>query len=202
MKALEYPAPLAELIALLRRLPGVGARGAERLALWMLHGGRGVAGDLSQALALAVAEVGKCPVCGFFSERQETCACCRDEERDANTICVVEQATDVLPMERSGVYRGLYHCLGGKLSPLDGTMPEDLAVEPLMRRVRATPGCEVILAVGSDVEGEATALYLAEALGDLDCRVTRLAQGLPAGSGLGHADAVTLMRALEGRRGV
>lgn len=202
MKALEYPAPLAELIAQLRKLPGIGARGAERLALWMLHGGRGVADELSRALASAVAAVGACPVCGFFSERGEMCACCRDGERDANTICVVEQATDVLPMERSGVYRGLYHCLGGKLSPLDGTMPEDLAVAPLLRRVRATPGCEVILAVGSDVEGEATALYLAEVLGELECRVTRLAQGIPAGSGLGHADAVTLMRALEGRRGM
>ncbi len=202
MKALEYPAPLAELIALLRRLPGVGARGAERLALWLLHGGRGVAGDLSRALAAAVDEVGACPVCGFFSARGETCACCLDSERDAAIICVVEQATDVLPMERSGVFRGLYHCLGGKLSPLDGTMPEDLAVDALVKRVRATPGCEVILAVGSDVEGEATALYLADVLGGLDCRVTRLAQGMPAGSGLGHADAVTLMRALEGRRGM
>lgn len=202
MKALEYPALLAELIALLRKLPGVGARGAERLALWLMHGGKGVAGDLSQALAAAVAGVGSCPICGFFSQGGGLCACCGESERDAMTICVVEQATDVLPMERSGVYRGLYHCLGGKISPLDGTMPEDLAVDSLLRRVRATPGCEVILAVGSDVEGEATALYLAEVLGQLDCRVTRLAQGMPAGSGLGHADAVTLMRALEGRRGV
>lgn len=202
MKALEYPPPLAQLIALLRRLPGIGARGAERLALWLLHGGRGVAGDLSAALAAAVEKVGACPVCGFFSEGGSKCACCRDEERDATVICVVEQATDVLPLERSGVFRGLYHCLGGKLSPLDGTMPEDLAVDALVKRVQAAPGCEVILAVGSDVEGEATALYLADVLGSLDCRVTRLAQGMPAGSGLGHADAVTLMRALEGRKGM
>lgn len=202
MKALEYPPPLAELIASLRRLPGIGARGAERLALWLLQGGRGVAGDLSAALALAAEKVGTCPVCGFFSEGNAVCSCCGDEERDAATICVVEQATDVLPLERSGVFRGLYHSLGGKLSPLDGTMPEDLAVDALVKRVRETPGCEVILAVGSDVEGEATALYLADVLGSLDCRVTRLAQGMPAGSGLGHADAVTLMRALEGRKGM
>lgn len=202
MKALEYPPPLVELVALLRRLPGIGTRGAERLALWLLHGGRGVAGDLSAVLSAAVEGVGACPVCGFFSEGGNVCSCCGDDERDASAICVVEQATDVLPLERSGVFRGLYHCLGGKISPLDGTMPEDLAVDALVKRVQAAPGCEVILAVGSDVEGEATALYLADVLGGLDCRVTRLAQGMPAGSGLGHADAVTLMRALEGRKGM
>lgn len=202
MKPLEYPEPLNEVISLLKRLPAVGTRGAERMALWMLRSGRGVAMDLSKALATVIDGVGECPHCGFFSIQGQLCECCADTERDANSICVVEQATDVLPLERCGAYRGLYHCLGGKISPLDGIMPENLSISKLVARVEEHPGCEVILAVGSDVEGEATALFLADALAALECNVTRLAQGMPAGAGLGHADAITLMRALEGRKGV
>jgi recombination protein RecR len=113
---------------------------------------------------------------------------------------VVEQPTDILPIERSGVFRGLYHCLGGKLSPLDDVRPEDLRIGGLVRRVRENPGSEVILATSSDVEGEATANYLCEVLESTGCRVTRLAQGLPAGGGLEFADELTLSRAFEGRR--
>jgi recombination protein RecR len=113
-------------------------------------------------------------------------------------ICVVEQATDVLPIERSGSFRGVYHCLGGKLSPLDHVTPDDLRIDTLMRR--ASRGGEIILALGSDVEGEATAHYLAEMLRDCGCKVTRIAQGLPAGGGLEHADELTLLRAMQGRR--
>lgn len=202
MKQLEYPAPLNEVISQLKRLPAVGTRGAERMALWMLRSGRGAAMDLSKALSAVIEGVGECPNCGFFSIRGQLCECCADTGRDTAAICVVEQATDVLPLERCGAYRGLYHCLGGKISPLDGIMPENLSIAKLLTRVREHPGCEVILAVGSDVEGEATALYLAEVLAVLECTVTRLAQGMPAGAGLGHADAITLMRALEGRKGV
>jgi len=129
-----------------------------------------------------------------------TCsAACRDEERDSRLICVVEQATDVIPIERSSAYRGLYHCLGGKLSPLDDVEPEDLNIQSLVERVSRQPDCEVILATGSDVEGEATATYLHHLLKEMDCRISRPAQGLPAGSGLSHADTLTLMKALEGR---
>ena len=113
---------------------------------------------------------------------------------------MVEEATDVLPIERSGAFRGLYHCLGGKLSPLDGVKPEDLRIGELMRRIGDLPGVEVILALSADVEGEATASYLGELLEGRDCRVTRLAQGLPAGGDLEHADALTVSRAFEGRR--
>jgi recombination protein RecR len=113
---------------------------------------------------------------------------------------VVEQPTDILPIERSGVFRGLYHCLGGKLSPLDDVRPEDLRIGGLIRRVREHPGSEVILATSSDVEGEATANYLYEVLESTGCQVTRLAQGLPAGGGLEFADELTLSRAFEGRR--
>jgi len=220
MNAHDYPIALRECIIQLKRMPGVGSRGAERLALWFLQHGQADAGKLALSLQQIVAEVGYCPQCGFFSEKGILCSACSDPQRDANSICVVEQASDVLPIERCGIYRGQYHCLGGKISPLDGIMPEDLALENLLERVKinsqrllneranslldpddsAPPMTEVIIAVGSDVEGEATALYLAEELRGLPCRVSRLAQGMPAGAGLGHADSVTLMRALEGRQ--
>lgn len=199
MKAQDYPPPVQELIARLKRMPGIGTRGAERHALWFLQQGRNDARALAAALTAAAEQVTACPRCGFFAAGGELCIACGDPARDATQLCVVEQPTDVLPIERCGSYRGLYHCLGGKISALDGVLPEDLAVEQLLARVRELPGCEVILAVGSDVEGEVTALYLAEQLAPLNCRVSRLAQGMPAGAGLGQADAVTLIRALEGR---
>ncbi len=200
MKALDYPPSLLELIAALKRMPGVGSRGAERLALWFLQSARNEAQTLSATLTTALRTVSTCPVCGFFAPQGEHCAACNDPERDGALICVVEQPTDVLPLERCGLYRGLYHCLGGKISPLDGVMPEDLAVARLLDRVKARPGCEVILALSSDVEGEATALYLAEELGKLPCRTSRIAQGMPSGTSLAHTDALTLTQALLGRR--
>ncbi len=127
---------------------------------------------------------------------------CADDQRDETLICVVEQPTDVLPLERTGAFRGSYHCLGGRIAPLDGISPEDLRIAPLMERVNGGAVKEIILGVGSDVEGEATANYLAEMLAEKcpDVEVTRLAQGLPAGGGLDHADELTLYRALDGRR--
>lgn len=199
MKAQDYPPAVLELISQLKRMPGTGRRSAERLALWFLQHGKGDASALAAALTQAVETTTTCPECGFFSAQGEKCTACSDPTRDAQLICVVEQATDVLPIERCGFFRGLYHCLGGRISPLDGVMPEDLRIPELLERVKAAPGCEIILAVGSDVEGEATALYLAEQLAALPCRVSRLAQGMPAGAGLGQADAITLMRALQGR---
>ncbi len=200
MKALDYPPSLLELIAALKRMPGVGTRGAERLALWFLQSAQNEAHRLAAALSGAVESVGTCPECGFFAPQGERCAACNDVERDRALLCVVEQPTDVLPIERCGLFRGCYHCLGGKISPLDGVLPEDLAVERLLERVKARPGCEVILALSSDVEGEATALYLAEELSKLNCRCSRLAQGLPSGTSLAHTDALTLTQALLGRR--
>ncbi len=200
MKAQDYPLAVKELITQLKRMPGIGSRGAERLALWFLQQGRHDAMQLAHALTQSSEEVGYCPQCGFFALKGELCTACQTPARQQNQICVVEQATDVLPIERCGIYRGLYHCLGGKISPLDGIMPEDLSIESLKRRIEQQEESEVILALGSDVEGEATALYLADLLEKSNCRVTRLAQGMPAGAGLGHADAVTLMRALEGRQ--
>ena len=199
MARVEYPEEVRALVAELKRLPGVGPRSAERIAVHLLQSSRAAPGDLARALDSCVASVTACPTCGFFAG-DSGCAVCREQGREVEVLCVVEQPTDVLPIERSGVFRGLYHCLGGRLSPLDDVRPEDLRIGGLIRRVRETPGVEVILATGSDVEGEATANYLAEVLVGLNCKVTRLAQGLPAGGGLEFADELTLSRAFQGRR--
>lgn len=199
MARIEYPEAVGALVDQLRRLPGVGPRSAERMAIWLLQSAKADPLALAAVLEKAKAEVISCPTCGFFATA-ERCAICADTSREP-VLCVVEQATDVLPIERSGVFKGRYHCLGGKLSPLDNVTPEDLRIGQLMKRIEAENVPEVILAPGSDVEGEATANYLASLLRG-KCHITRIAQGLPAGGGLEHADALTLARALEGRRGL
>lgn len=197
MPSLNYPEPIIELVAELKKLPGVGPRSAERIAVWMIQHRKSNSEELSQALDTSRAMIGLCKCCGFFSTNGE-CDLCNDHTRETEILCVVEQPTDVLPLERSGAFKGYYHCLGGKLSPLDNTTPEDLNISELLRRV--SEDMEIILALSSDVEGEATANYLAEMLEKKNCKVTRIAQGLPAGGGLEHADELTLMRALQGRR--
>jgi recombination protein RecR len=199
MAALDYPPPLRRLIAQLKSLPGLGPRSAERLMLWLMQDG-GRIEPMVDALKEATARVHACGDCGFFIERDEECALCYNPKRQQRLICVVEQAADVLRLERSGAFHGMYHVLGGKLSPLDNVTPEDLRIEPLLERVKRVQAEEVILAVGSDVEGEATASYLHDLLRSEGLAVTRLAQGLPAGGGLDHADELTLYQALHGRR--
>ena len=202
MKRADFPEPVKTLIGELKRLPGVGPRSAERIAVWLLQSAKANPAPLAEALLSAKEMIRPCPVCGFFA-MDSGCDVCEDPARDDRMICVVEQATDVLPLERSGAFRGRYHCLGGKLSPLDRVSPEDLRIPPLIRRIEAArEEIEVILALGSDVEGEATANYLAELLRGRNCRLTRIAQGLPAGGGLEHADELTLLRAMQGRRSV
>lgn len=202
MKAADFPEPVIQLIGQLKRLPGIGPRSAERVAVWLLQNPKADPAALADAVLAAKETIRPCPVCGFFAT-DEGCVVCDDPKRDDHMLCVVEQATDVLPLERSGSFRGRYHCLGGKLSPLDRVSPEDLRIPGLLRRVENAAGeIEVILALGSDVEGEATANYLADLLRGKNCRLTRIAQGLPAGGGLEHADELTLMRAMQGRRGV
>jgi recombination protein RecR len=170
--------------------------------MWLLQSPKADAPALANAVAQAREAVVACPHCGFFATR-ECCQLCDDPKRDDRTLCVVEQATDVLPLERSGAFRGRYHCLGGKLSPLDRVSPEDLRIPALLRRVQAAEApLEVILALGADVEGEATANYLIGLLRGSKCQISRIAQGLPAGGGLEHADGLTLMRAIDGRRSV
>ncbi len=200
MKRADFPQPVIALVGELKRLPGVGPRSAERIAVWLLQNTRSNPVTLAESLLVAKEMVVPCPVCGFFATAVG-CDVCDDPLRDDRLLCVVEQATDVLPLERSGSFRGRYHCLGGKLSPLDRVSPEDLRIPPLIRRIEAAAEeIEVILALGSDVEGEATANYLAELLRGRNCKLTRIAQGLPAGGGLEHADELTLRRAMQGRR--
>lgn len=199
MARIDYPRPVIDLIAELKRLPGVGPRSAERVAIWLLQHDRANPFELAESIQEAKQSITFCNSCGFFST-VEGCPVCSNTGRDVTTLCVVEQATDVLPMERSGAFKGFYHCLGGKLSPLDRVTPDDLNIKALIRRVAENPGIEVIFALGSDVEGEATANYLAEMLVSHDCKITRIAQGMPAGGGLDHADDLTLLRAMQGRR--
>jgi len=202
MTPADFPEPVRHLIGELKRLPGIGPRSAERIAVWLLQSPKADPLALAGVLQSAKETIRPCPVCGFFATAAG-CGICGDPKREENMLCVVEQATDVLPLERSGSFRGRYHCLGGRLSPLDRVSPEDLRIPELLRRVEnATAETEVILALGSDVEGEATANYLADLLRGKNCRLSRIAQGLPAGGGLEHADELTLIRAMQGRRGI
>lgn len=200
MARADFPEPVKVLVAELKRLPGIGQRSAERMAVWLLQNVKAEPLKLSEAVLNAHEKVVSCPICGFFATR-DVCEICTDPKRDESLLCVVEQATDVLPLERSGVFKGKYHCLGGKLSPLDRVTPEDLKIPELLSRVDSNHGSmEIILALGADVEGEATSNYLADMLRGKSAKVTRIAQGLPAGGGLEHADELTLIRALQGRR--
>lgn len=197
MKTADYPEPFRALVRELRRLPGVGPRSAERMALWLLEE-RGRCDALSGVLGEARSNIRQCEDCGFFCV-SERCVICADDGRE-RLLCVVERATDILPIERSGAFNGRYHSLGGRLSPLEHVGPEDLRLGELFSRLDREQFSEVILALSTDVEGEATANYLAELLVPRHIRVSRLAQGMPAGGGLEHADELTLARALAGRR--
>ncbi|HEX9351534.1 MAG TPA: recombination mediator RecR [Gaiellaceae bacterium] len=186
------------LVAQLTRLPGVGSRTAHRLAFHLLR----VPADEALALASSIEEVKErvrfCSECGNLTE-EERCAICSDERRDRALVCVVEQPADLVSLERTHEYRGLYHVLGGALSPIDGVEPEHLRIDELMRRVERNGVQEVVLATNPNMTGEATAAYLADRLRGR-VRVTRLASGLPVGGDLEYADEVTLGRALSGRR--
>ncbi len=199
MTAIDYPEPFLALVRELRRLPSVGPRSAERIALWMLSSADAKPAALAEALTSASTGVQRCTCCGFFATEPK-CTVCADPQRAGQAICVVETATDILPIERTGIFAGRYHALGGRLAPLDNIGPEDLRISALIDRVRTEAPTEVILALSADVEGEATANYIADLLSDCQVPVTRIAQGLPAGGGLEHADQLTLQRALAGRR--
>jgi recombination protein RecR len=198
VRKVEYPPPLQELIRQLHRMPGIGPRSAERIALWIIQAPNSRPGEISEAISWCSKAVLNCRECGFFSEG-ELCAICNDPARDRSVLCVVEQPTDILSLERTGAFHGVYHALGGKLSPLNHVGPEDLRFESLLQRIKQAAPSELILALGADVEGEATASYLFQLLAGMEVRVTRLAQGLPAGLGLENADDVTIARAFSGR---
>lgn len=190
---------LEHLQKLLKQLPGIGYRSAERIALHLLVEKPARVPELISALETAAQNVRRCAVCGNLSE-QENCPVCADEKRRNGQVCVVEYVTDLAAIERSGAYRGRYHVLHGKLSPIRGVAPEDLNLGPLMERINAREVTELILALSNDVEGEATCHYLTDRLPETGTKVTRIGFGLPSGSGVLYADAVTLKSALEGRR--
>ena len=195
----DYPPAALRLVAALRKLPGIGPRSAERLALHLLSAPPGASEDLAHAVKEAKAQVKPCPECGFFSG-DGLCEICRDPHRDSTLLCVVEHAPDVLNFERSGAFKGQYHVLGGLLSPLDGIGPDDLKIPALLHRTKQNKVREVILGFGTDARGETTALYLAKELSGAGARITRLATGVAAGSGLEFVDSITLGHALSHRR--
>jgi len=198
-----YPAPVQRLVTELGKLPGIGQRTAQRLAFHILRSDLDDAVGLADAIREVKERITLCERC-FNLADAPLCGICSDERRDASVICVVEEPGDVIPMERTHEYRGLYHVLGGALSPIDGVDPEDIKIAELFRRVEAGEIREVVLATNPTTTGEATALHIAAGLRERapDVVVTRLASGLPVGSDLEYADEVTLGKAFSGRRAV
>jgi recombination protein RecR len=192
------PEPITTLSEALCRLPGIGPRSAERLALHLVQTEAGDVRRLAQILVQAREKIRACSVCGGLTEA-DPCAICQDPRRDASLLCVVERPLDIFALEKAGSFRGHYHVLGGKISPLNGVEPEDLRLAELESRL-GRGVTEIVVALSTDVEGDATSFYLAKRLAGKGAKISRLAHGLPAGSGLEFADEVTLSRALEGRR--
>ncbi|MEO8538475.1 MAG: recombination mediator RecR [bacterium] len=197
-EANSTPEPIQRLVDAFHRLPGIGPKSAQRLAYHILRGPEQDAAFLADALMDVKRRISLCSVCLNITE-QDPCRYCADDRRDRSTICVVEQALDLLAIERSG-YRGLYHVLHGVLNPMDGVGPEDIHVRELVVRLQANEAQEIIMATNPSLEGEATAMYIQRLIGPSGVKVTRLARGLPSGADLEYADDITLARALEGRR--
>ena len=195
----SLPEPVVELLAALNKLPGIGPRSAERIALHLVQTDPGSVRHLAEVLVQARERVRHCEICGALTEKSP-CPICSDPRRDNSIVCLVERAVDILTVEKAGSYRGKFHVLGGKISPLNGVGPEDLQIGSLEARLAREPITEVILALPTDVEGDATSSYLSKRLAKAGLKVTRIAYGLPVGSGLEFADELTLSRALEGRR--
>ncbi|NLI91703.1 MAG: recombination protein RecR [Peptococcaceae bacterium] len=196
MDYLYYPQPLSDLIIAFSRLPGIGPKTASRLAFFLLqHAGE--AQDLAEAVRVALRDIKQCTVCGNYTE-EDPCKICSGQGRDKTLLCVVEQPRDVVALEKTGEYKGLYHVLHGVLSPMEGIGPEQLNLSAIFQRLEGIT--EVVVAVNPTVEGEATAHYLSKLLKPLGLKVTRIAHGLPVGGDLEYADEVTIARALEGRR--
>lgn len=196
-----YEGIVQELIDELGRLPGIGPKSAQRIAFHIVQTEHFDVSRLAEILSTVRDKVRFCEICGNVSE-QSTCSICRDPRRDPSLICVVEEAKDVVAIERTREFRGLYHVLGGAISPIDGIGPDELRIRQLMQRLADGTVVEVIIATDPNLEGEATATYLSRLLTTLEIKVTRLASGLPVGGDLEYADEVTLGRAFEGRRTV
>lgn len=195
----SLPESIVALTAALGRLPGIGPRSAERIALHLVQADAPAVRQLAETILAARERIRLCSLCGALTE-SDPCAICADARRDASLVCVVERPTDILSIEKAGSFRGKYHVLGGKISPLNGVEPDDLRIGQLEARLTREPIQEIVIALPTDVEGDATSFYLAKQLAARGVKVTRIAHGLPAGSGLDFADELTLTRALEGRR--
>jgi len=193
------PDSISALISALNKLPGVGPRSAERIALHLVQTDSAIVKQLADVILVAREKIKFCEICGSLTEKSP-CQICEDSQRDSSLVCVVERAVDILSVEKSGSFRGKFHVLGGKISPLDGVEPEDLRIAELEKRLTREPIKEIIIALGTDVEGDATSNYLAKRLACSGLKISRIGFGLPAGSGLEFADELTLSRALEGRR--
>lgn len=196
---MDYPRPVQNLITLVAKLPGIGKRSAERIALHLLKTSPETSRNLAQAILETQSKIHNCSRCGNYTEL-ELCEICAGTRRDQSTICVVEGPNDILSLERTGSFTGVYHALMGRISPLNGIDPEQLRIAALIERVQLEKPTEVVLALGAEVESDATVHYIAEQLQALGVPVTRIGLGLPAGSALEAADEVTLTRAMEGRR--
>lgn len=195
------PDPIQRLIDALSRLPGIGPKTASRLTFHLLRADSGLSAELSGALANLRSGTATCKSCfNITTAGQDHCPICASHDRDRTTLCVVEEPLDVLALERTGGYKGLYHVLGGALSPIEGVGPDDLKISELLDRVRGGGVQEVIVATNPSMEGDATAMYLQQQLAPLGPRLSRLARGLPMGGDLEYADQSTLLRALAGRQ--
>ena len=196
---MPLPDSITALITALSKLPGIGPRSAERIALHLVQTESGEVKQLAEIIVHARERIGFCTTCGSLTEKSP-CPICADMRRDSSLVCIVERAVDILSIEKSGTFRGKFHVLGGKISPLDGVEPEDLRTADLEKRLTQEPVKEIVIALSTDVEGDATSFYLAKRLAKTGLKISRIAYGLPAGSGLEFADELTLSRALEGRR--
>ena len=197
--AVKYPVTLEELMRFCRRLPGVGRRGAERMAFALLQWKPDELHEFGNLIAQMPESVTFCPVCGNIAEFNDECDICQDRTRDDSTLCVVEEFSQITAFENGKIFRWRYHVLGGTLSPLAGRSDEDLAIDSLLRRIDSGNFKEIIIALGGDVEGQATTVYLKRLLAGRDLKVTQLARGLPATFDIAYADAATLSVALSGR---
>lgn len=195
----DFAQPIARLIDELKRLPGIGQKTAQRLAFFILREDREQAFSLSDAIRDAKERIRECSICNNITDT-DPCHFCTGPTRNRKTICVVEEPANIIAIEKTRTYSGLYHCLGGALSPLQGIGPEQLKIKSLLERLKGAGVEEIIMATNPTAEGEATAMYISKLIKPLGVRVTRIAMGIPVGSDLEYADEVTMLKSLEGRR--
>lgn len=196
---LNYPEPLARLITELQKLPSIGAKTAQRIALHVLKMPEEDAKLLGRIISEIKSQIFNCSICGSITDR-DPCKICKDPQRDHSVICVVEETDDVIALERTGVFKGIYHVLMGALSPIQGINPEDLRISQLLERINSQDVKEIIMATNPNTQGQATAIYLLKKIRPMGIKITQLAHGLPMGGEIDYADEVTLIKSLEGRR--